>query len=388
MLDIAAVARLSSAPFRQHSPIWDSVAPPAQCTQTAHPGTEQHGGDVASIVKMPRGWRAFISRAGRRESRVFDTRQQAADWAAAREAEIIAGEVTGSAHTLSAAIDRYERHAVPMMRSSRSESARLAILRRSSLASITLRTLTPQHIVEWRDARLAQTRERAGTPITPGTVIREMGTLRSVLEYARLTLQWISANPARDARRPPEPPARRRLLSDAEVSALLNVWGYTGTVETVQHEAAVALLLALETGMRAGELLGLTHDRVDLDARVARLEVTKNGDQREVPLSRRAVALLSSMQGRRLKHVRAMRADGRVFHLDSATLGVLFRRACAACEPPITGARFHDSRATAITRLAPRLQPLELARMIGHRDVSELLTYYRESAASIAARLD
>ena len=86
--------------------------------------------------------------------------------------------------------------------------------------------------------------------------------------------------------------------------------------------------------------------------------------------------------------MRAARADGRIWHIDSATLGTLFRRACADANPPIVGARFHDSRATAITRLASRLQPLELARMIGHRDVSELLTYYRETASSIASRLD
>lgn len=191
-----------------------------------------------------------------------------------------------------------------------------------------------------------------------------------------------------DARRPPEPPARKRILSDAEVIALLDVWSYTGRVETVQHECAVALLLALETGMRAGEILSLRPEDVDLDARAARLNATKNGDRREVPLSARARELLSSMQGRRLRHVRAARADGRIFHIDAATLGTLFRRACAAADPPIVGVTFHDSRATAITRLAARLDPLELARMIGHRNLDELLTYYRESATTIAARLD
>lgn len=260
---------------------------------------------MASIIRKGSGWRAFVYRAGRRESRMFSTRAEAADWAAMREAALIEGEATGSAHTLAAAMDRYERSAVPMMRSQRSELARLAILRRASFARLPLRELRAEHIAQWRDDRLSSTRHRIGTPITPGTVIREMTTLRSVLEYARKDLGWIAVNPSRDVKRPPEPPARKRIISDDERDALLSAWGYTGAVETVQHEAAVALLLALETGMRAGELLGLMPADVDLGARCVTLRETKNGDRREVPLSMRAVDLLRSMQGRRLRHVRA-----------------------------------------------------------------------------------
>ncbi|KJK17754.1 hypothetical protein UB46_34680 [Burkholderiaceae bacterium 16] len=49
---------------------------------------------------------------------------------------------------------------------------------------------------------------------------------------------------------------------------------------------------------------------------------------------------------------------------------------------------FHDTRHEAITRLAKKLQPLALARMTGHTDLNELMTYYNESAADIAALLD
>lgn len=49
---------------------------------------------------------------------------------------------------------------------------------------------------------------------------------------------------------------------------------------------------------------------------------------------------------------------------------------------------FHDSRATAITRLAKRLDVLELARMVGHRDLRMLQVYYRETAEELAAKLE
>src|SRR5690606_13631800 len=55
------------------------------------------------------------------------------------------------------------------------------------------------------------------------------------------------------------------------------------------------IILALETGMRRGELLGLTWENVDLDAGVAHLPLTKNGDSRDVPLSRRARETLTAL---------------------------------------------------------------------------------------------
>jgi integrase len=153
----------------------------------------------------------------------------------------------------------------------------------------------------------------------------------------------------------------------------------------------MAFLLALETGMRAGEIINLTWDRVYLDERYVRLQSeymdigggrtaltakTKNGDSRDVPLSRTAVQLLSSLP----------RGEATCFDLKSAVCDTLFRKARDRCG--IKNLHFHDSRATALTRLAKRLHVLELARMIGHRNPSSLMIYYRESASSLAEKLD
>lgn len=73
------------------------------------------------------------------------------------------------------------------------------------------------------------------------------------------------------------------------------------------------------------------------------------------------------------------------FGLSQAQKDALFRklRERAAIE----GLNFHDARHTAITRLARKLNPLELARMVGHKDLKMLLVYYNESADEIAKRL-
>src|SRR5262249_61707366 len=47
---------------------------------------------------------------------------------------------------------------------------------------------------------------------------------------------------------------------------------------------AELVTVAMETGLRRGELLGLTWDRIDLSRGVIRLEVTKSGKRREVPM--------------------------------------------------------------------------------------------------------
>ena len=75
-----------------------------------------------------------------------------------------------------------------------------------------------------------------------------------------------------------------------------------------------------------------------------------------------------------------------VFTLQPATLDVIFRR--ARTKLGFKDLHFHDSRATAVTRLAQKLSIHELARMIGHRDLNSLLIYYRKSATDIAAALD
>ena len=78
--------------------------------------------------------------------------------------------------------------------------------------------------------------------------------------------------------------------------------------------------------------------------------------------------------------------EERVFTLTSALLDAYYRqgRDLAGIKRPT----FHDARATAITRLSKKLDILELARMVGHRDPRSLMVYYRQSATDIAAKLD
>jgi integrase len=86
----------------------------------------------------------------------------------------------------------------------------------------------------------------------------------------------------------------------------------------ISRQVAIVFLLALETGMRAGEVCGLTWDRVFLVQKKVYLHITKNGRPREVPLSKRAIELLQQMQ---------QVNDTKVFAVEVPTLDAYFRKA-------------------------------------------------------------
>jgi integrase len=140
------------------------------------------------------------------------------------------------------------------------------------------------------------------------------------------------------------------------------------------HEVAVAFLFALETAMRAGEILSLTPDQVR--GRVAHLDKTKNGDKREVPLSTRAVELFTML----------CKYNENGFTINSKQLDGLFRK--YRDKAGIEGLRFHDTRRTATVKLAAVFDVMTLAKITGHRDVRTLLNvYYKVDSESLADKL-
>jgi integrase len=234
-------------------------------------------------------------------------------------------------------------------------------------------------LTELKTSTLAQWRDDALKTLQPASVHREMTLLASVIEIARREWGWLKESPLKDVKKPTKPPHRDRLINSDEVERLISALGYFEglPLETKQQQIAIAFLFALETAMRAGEIVELTWDRVSLQKRFVSLAETKNGDSRNVPLSNRAVELLQKLQGLD-KH--------RVFTVDSGSLSTLFRR--ARDNAKIEDLHFHDTRHQAITTLAKKLTVIQLARMVGHRDLKSLMIYYNETASELAELLN
>ncbi|MFJ9531224.1 tyrosine-type recombinase/integrase [Herbaspirillum sp. NPDC101396] len=333
---------------------------------------------MASVLKVATGWRVQINVKGQRDSRVLSSKTLANEWAVKREAEMrsISSGAGSKTHTVNDALRRYAKDVSPTKKGARWEILRLDVIGRKEIdgqvfSAIRLADLQPSHIARWRDARL---REVKGSSVS-----REMSLLSHVLEICRKEWGWLIADPMQDVRRPAEGPPRDRLISQAEIDALTVALGFQEglPVALPSQRVAVAFLFAIETAMRSGEILGLTSLTVDLTSRVAHLPLTKNGSARNVPLSTRAVELL--------KVLPPVDAGMPLFALKADSRDALFRK--ARDRAMVQGVTFHDSRHEAITRLAKKLQILDLARMTGHKNLQELMTYYNATASDIAGRL-
>ena len=228
---------------------------------------------------------------GVRDSKTFRTKREAEAWAAARDAELraVATQSPGIRHSLADALIRYVAEVSPTMRGERWECARVgAFLKDANFPTGKIGEITPEMIGRWRDTRLRQ--------VTAGTVIREMSLLAAVMEHARREWRWIHTNPCRDVRRPRTPDHREVVISPRQIRLMLESMGYLPgkPCRSVPQAAGAAFVLALRTGMRAGEITGLTWDRVRADS--CWLPVTKT-TPREVPLSRKARNVIEAMRG-------------------------------------------------------------------------------------------
>ncbi|WP_414451261.1 tyrosine-type recombinase/integrase [Burkholderia sp. 22PA0099] len=337
---------------------------------------------MASYRKRGKTWRAEVARGGVRESQSFDTKAEAIAWATKLEAEIDAGKRRSYSKipkTLSDAIDEYLEKISPSMVKHEWNVARFKFLRESlgDLAGQLLRSIKPEQIAEWRDARLKV--------VKPSTLNRDLNLISAVFTAARDEWKWIHTSPMPDVKRPRDPPPRDRRVPDSDAAAMCGALGLVddGPVATTQQYVALAFLVAIETGMRQGEILGLTWPNMHLQARYVHLPRTKNGDSRDVPLSRRAVELLERLP--------SVEGEARCFPVKQGSADALWRKVrnrLAKTMPSIGTLHFHDSRHEATTRLAKKLHVLALAKMIGHRDIQSLMIYYDETAAELAARLD
>lgn len=330
---------------------------------------------MASYQKTASGWRVQIQRRGVRLSRVFATKAAASAWALQQERAILDGEVRQwPRQTVAQVLDRYEREVTAKKRSAAAETKRLLAFQRHypALANMQFAEVTAREVSAYRDDRL--------TKVTAGSVQRDINLLRHVWSYAIREWRLAGENPWSRIKMPGQNPARTRLVGWREIRRLLRRCGYRTGVAPVTGVQLVgwAFLVSLRTGMRAGEVVGLTGETVSLDKRVVTLATHKTVEQvgrRFVPLTPAGVRLLGVLW-----------RPGPMLPISVRTLDALWRK--LRDQVLLEDLHFHDARATALTHLARRVDVMTLARISGHKDLNLLLqTYYRETAEQIAARL-
>lgn len=328
---------------------------------------------MATIRKRGNSWQAIVARAGVRKSSSFPTKAQASAWATLQEAELLAGKRGEIPYgkTYGDLLTRYRDEVTVDKRGAKWEATRIdMVIREDPIARVPLTRFSAIDAAQWRDRRLKL--------VQPASVLREWNVLSHACTVARKEWKWLHSNPFNEISRPEPPRSRSRRPSQDEIDRLMLVMGCDPQVTptTMTARAGFAFLFAIETAMRAGEIVGLRWG--DIKDNVAELDKTKNGSSRRVPLSVEARRLLTMLP--RPENVES------AFQIDSQNLDALFRKAKAMAL--IDDLHFHDTRREALTRLASKVDVMTLAKISGHRDLRILQnTYYAPKMEDIAALL-
>jgi integrase len=255
---------------------------------------------------------------------------------------------------------------LPSMKGAPEDSIRLRAICRRPICKNSIAALTPAKIAAYRDLRL--------TEVAPGTVVRELAYLSSIINHGRREWGIHANNPVALVRKPAQPKGRERVLNSAERERLLVELKPTGRRNVWMLSVVV---LALETGMRRSELLALRWGDINLDRRTATLHMTKNGESRVVPLSTSAVQTLTTMP---------RSICGAVFPITACALAANFDKAVERAN--LSDLHFHDLRHTAITLMADKLpNVIELAAVSGHKSLKMLQRYYHPDVEDLARKL-
>ena len=270
-------------------------------------------------------------------------------------------------HTLSELIDRYCVNVLPNKKSAKTQFQQLNWWK-TKIGSRPLSDITPSLIAEYRD-ELGREITIRGKPPSPATVVRYMAALSHAFTIAVKEWGWMEDSPMRKVTKPREPRGRVRFLSDEERVRLLE-----SCKESSSPYLYPVVVLALSTGMRSGEIMGLTWDNVDLNRGRAILHETKNGERRAVALKGHALELLKEL--------------GKVRRIDSnllfpaketkTTKPIDLRKPWEAAvqKAELHDFRFHDLRHSAASYLAMNGASLaEIAEVLGHKTLQMVKRY-------------
>ena len=207
----------------------------------------------------------------------------------------------------------------------------------------------------------------------PATVARDLSIISHAIRIAMS--EWgfnLPGNPAANLRKPPQPKGRtRRLEGDEEARLMMSCQASSNPF------LQPLVVLAIKTAIRRGELLSLRWEHVQLDKSYVHLPITKNGDSRDVPLSRLARQTIEALP-------RSL--SGIVIPVHPEALKGLWNRATRRAD--ITDLRFHDLRHEATTRFFEKgLGVMEVAAITGHKDLRMLQRYVQLRPEDLARKL-
>jgi integrase len=344
---------------------------------------------MASITKRGKTFQVEVRKKGHPSvSKCFSTISEAKAWAHQQEALMNSAasplrQVRERAiPTLSEALDRYRREVTPTKKSAQKEGSMLNFWATSAFASSRLCSISSAQISQRKEAMLVEGR-------TAATVTRYLALLSHIFTVARVDWGFALTNPVLDVRKPKVLNARSRRPTSEEMALILKHTGST--------ELRIFFQLAADTAMRRSELHSLRWEDLSLTKQFIYLTDTKNGSDRVVVISDRAVKWIERL---------GVKKEGKVFQFThSDTPSKAFRRAlkaareqyvtdctCAGIKPSQTflaNLRLHDLRHQATSVMFERgLTIPEVSSITGHKTLAMLSRYTHLRPESVLERLN
>lgn len=385
---------------------------------------------MAHLTQRKNGkWQAKIRRQGwPDQSKVFQTKEAAQQWARALEREMDIGAFVNrndaERTTFNAVAERYKTEVLPTKRGR---------LKYEYIVDRLVETFGPYSLASISATMISRYRDERLRAVGPQSIVHEIGMLQRIFKACAMDWGIVLPQgiPTALVRKPALPSGRTRRLEPGEWELLRS-----SLAECRSPVPLAAVEFALSTAGRQSEICSLDWRDVNLRECTARLRgidggVTKNGDAwREVPLSSTAVAVLQNMP-------RAIK--GRVFNISQNALKISWERAVARARRAHLHARlvaelqsmhglspqkahaevlalvyhkreplsvsvkllaelvevdktlddlhFHDLRHEATSRLADKLQMHELMKVTGHKSSALVARYYHPRASDLAKKL-
>nr|WP_241509668.1 site-specific integrase [Pseudomonas ovata] len=266
----------------------------------------------------------------------------------------------------------YLDHAATSQKSFDTTQHRVKALR-EHFSGVVMNDLAGKDIREYSSGRT-----KAGK--SPATINRELAALSAAINWCVVELEWKLPNPVK-GRTLKEPESRVRWITRAEVD---------GLCRTARKQRFGVMLedfvrLAVNTGCRKEEMLGLEWRRVDFANRLIYLDGvhTKAAKRRSIPLNEGSLAALKSRMAERAEHcpstpwVFARKNGARVSDLSEG-----FERACE--KSGITDFTIHDLRHTCAAWLVSAGVPLiEIRDLLGHSTIQMTEKYAHLAPARV-----
>ena len=324
---------------------------------------------MATIRRRGDKWQAQVRRNGLRGcSRTFHLRKDALAWA--RQVELQMDKV--GLHidtkilktiTLAQLVKRYRDTISIRKRGYEVERIVLTAFLRHQICRKHLSNLTAEDFAAYRDERLRI--------IKPTTLKRELSPLHNMFEVARQEWGLPVENPLTKLQLKILHHRRERRLRDGELDRLIR------SAQKCRNKLVLPIILfGLETGMRRSEILKLRWDDFHPASRSMTLAESKNGHSRVIPLSTRALEILTAVP----------KTDARIFPTGANAFRLAWERVRARAG--ISNFHFHDFRHEAISRFFELgLSVPEVALISGHRDPRMLLRYTHPIREAILKRL-